>query len=869
MNITNISNLTATKATENKSKAKNPSYASFNNVKPDSFSFSGLQADNIIKFKQTAKTIHVVSFTGLNDPTPVAIQFKVRGVTRFQDDYEKVITGKCENSGKKKDSGNFSNEKTVGKQKLVLIKREQASIFPTWPNLPKSLDSVAPGSVSSKPINKLAASDWEDGKALKFNQAWDNGKTTISDPEFGQIGFVPDELEEKLKEIGQDYTSPQRRLQNFRLELSNLVAGTTKGAKTTGVRVNLIYIGKDPEVKEKVEKVFNEILNDEKSNDMVFLYQQKVNPDQVLEKIFENDKINNNVKASEEAKMAITNIVDVIDDPENQNFLFIGHSKPDGDTSGCVLGLESAVHYKYPNKNVDCAIDDKIPGLFRTKLPGIEEIKRPFGKNKIIRMNQTIEQLKLEGSKSAMEKIEILEDEKKSLSNPANLISRNKKYDVIVLMDIPTPKRFTDEFKEQIEGAKKVIYIDHHPHRLSEWQEAKDVTGIDMEQIHKNGLAWVADAVPAATQQIAIIAKKLIPDMGEQKYKDLSKDKQEKLDAFVASTVVGMSTDTGSFTRTANLLPEHMSLPAQQRPNFMPEGLSKWLMGLSDKINKKWLREEISYDIPDTKIPNLDETSRDQMVGFAEDGKRVFENLSLGVMEVNYDDMFTVWKSAMKSDKILQKNFNEKTEFLDIQNAFKGSEVMGLFRSDPAKRPPEKKDYKGKFDNDRIAVLICQDKKAGELDEKYNLATQNGLRLSFRSGGGSDHGELLANLFAGGGHGGASGGRVDLPGVEIDSKLSVTINGKKETNSKAIYNTLRSNVDVRNDKKLSDSEKYDATAKIELAIDKSGKTCTELIEAMTTEIRKDCDEVSYQKPKNSKNGKQSFRGNFFLDQKVS
>ena len=841
--ITDISKVNTPKVAPSKKETINQPYASFNNIKHDTFSFTGVKADNIIKFKQTAKTMSVVSFTGLNDPTPVAIQFKVRGVTRLQDEYG----SDAQESKSSNQSKNSNNNRRMGNQKNK----------PWMANTSNDQDS------KPKSINQLADSNWKDGKLLQIKE-----DKRILDPEFGLIGFIPEEVASKLKELGAEYTSPEKRDKNFRLELSNMIAGTTKGAKTTGLRVNLIYTGNDKALKAKVDESFNGILNDKDCNELVFLYQPKADPNEVLAKIFENNAISGNAKATAVAKTAINNIVDAIDDPNNKNILLIGHCKPDGDTSGCVIGMESAIHYKHPEKNIDCAIDDKLPGLFRHKLPGVEEIKRPFGKNKIAKMNQAIEQLKAEGSTAAQEKIEILEDEKEALSNPQHLISRNKKYDVVILMDIPTPKRFTDEFKEQIEGAKKVIYIDHHPHRFNEWQDAKDETGIDMAQIHKNGLAWIAEAVPAATEQIVIIAKKIIPELGTQKYKDLSQDKKEKLDAFVAGTVVGMSTDTSAFTRTANLLPEHMGLPVQQRPNFMPEGLSKWLMGLSDKIDKKWLREEITYDIPDTKVPDLDATSREKMVKYADEGKQVFKDLSLGVLEVDYDKMFDVWKSARKSDKFEHKK--DLTEFLDIQNSFKQSEVMGLFKSDPSKRPSDPNDYVGDYDDDRIAVLICQDKKEGELDEKYSIATQNGLRLSFRSAGGSDHGELIANLFGGGGHGGASGGRVDLPGVTIDSKLAVLINGRKETDSKVIYGTLRKNVDVRNDNSLSDDEKLDETAKVSLVMDDSGRTCTDLIESISTEIR-DNQEA---KPKSTfvkknNNKPTSFRGLSFLDKKVS
>ncbi len=75
-------------------------------------------------------------------------------------------------------------------------------------------------------------------------------------------------------------------------------------------------------------------------------------------------------------------------------------------------------------------------------------------------------------------------------------------------------------------------------------------------------MAWIADAVPAAAQMVGILASKMLPDLNrigknEVKADEIYKtpEQQDKLRAFVASTVTGMYTDTGSFTRTANLLP--------------------------------------------------------------------------------------------------------------------------------------------------------------------------------------------------------------------------------------------------------------------------------------------------------------------------
>lgn len=50
------------------------------------------------------------------------------------------------------------------------------------------------------------------------------------------------------------------------------------------------------------------------------------------------------------------------------------------------------------------------------------------------------------------------------------------------MLDIPTPKRFSGGFKDYIENSDKQIYIDHHPHKINEWIDAKETTGVDMEK---------------------------------------------------------------------------------------------------------------------------------------------------------------------------------------------------------------------------------------------------------------------------------------------------------------------------------------------------------------------------------------------------
>ncbi len=814
------------------------------NCNPISDKFDISPATNIISFtgnnfayRQNANVIHYISFTGLNDPDkiqPIGIQMRVSGVQRNQTN-------------------------SIDPNAKMNYRKDKNGFIIPQPNS----------------VNKLANSDWKDGDNLKFKlktiyKPEPLSTASLSYKNLGDIGRVPDQIFPKI----QSFLNNPDYCDDIKFTLSNAIAGTTKGAPTIGLRANMLYYGKDPEKREKIEQAFNEILNDPDCKKKAMVYQPKTSPDEVLKLIFDHEtEKTKDPKSAEKMTEVINNILKEIENPENKKILLVGHCKPDGDTLGCILGFKNAIELKYPDKNqkhVDCAIDDKIPGLFRHKLPGIDGgIKRALNPEREENLGDEITQLQdRPESEVVNSEIEILQDEltdMKKVKKEGNTLGLKDKYDVVVLFDVPTPQRFSGAFKRYLQDAKKVIYIDHHPHRANEWLEAKEETGIDIPKIKKDNLFWVADAVPAATQMVGILASKMLPVLNKIGNDEIKADKvfktqdmQDKFKAFVASVVAGMSTDTGSFLRTANLLPQHMLMPAQQRPNFMPEGMSKWLMAstysLHESIDKKWLHDEISYDIKDKKLPNLPLTARETMLKHAIKGKSTFETLGLGIVQVDYDDMFDVWSLARKTEKYESKT--AETTFLDIQNAFKYSEVMNILRGDPTAHgetpvnlqasPVEKaaqQDYTSIFDEDRIAVLICQDKKKGFLDEKLNLAEQNGLRLSFRSQDGSIWAEVLALLFNGGGHGGASGGRVDLPEIDLETPLGVEINGKKVKNPAVIFEKLHENYKIINDPTKTEEEKTDELVKIKVVPDKNGLTCANLIKNIVVEIRKTQTEV--------------------------
>jgi len=718
-------------------------------------------------------------------------------------------------------------------------------------------------------VLRLADSNWRDGETLIYSVAQSDKSTSInlSHPVYGNIGRVPDEV------AGEILPMLENNKGAFKFELSNVIAGTSKGAATVGLRVNLKCVSSDPKVKAHAKNTFDALLNSKNYSvaKNVMLYQPAVSPEQILKRMLQVESEEKDLNAAREIKEAIDNIADEIKKPENDRILILGHSKPDGDTLGSMIALKTAIKSTYPQKNIDCAVDDKIPGLFRKKLPGINEVKRPYNPEKIASLKSSIKKLEQTGSPTAFEQAELLKKDLKELENPRNLFDASplfgkdkKKYDLVITVDVPTPQRFTGAFKDYIQESKNQIYIDHHPLRIDEWDSQKDVTGLDVKKIKEDGLALICDSVPAAAQLVGVVADKagMLDGMFANRPEDAKK--------FAASVITGISTDTGSFTRTANLLPQHSKMPVQQRPNYYPEGMSKWFVNKFDKrsgVDKKWLRENITYDIPDVNISKIssdysDNSPRELMLQYAIDGREMYPELGLGIINVDYEQMYDVFDRSLKQDSDIT--------LLDVQNGFKYSEVMGALKSNPqdsaqiASADPLStiagQTYTSKYDEDRIAVLVIQDRKKGLMTENSEVASQNGLRLSFRSSNTSDHAELLASLFGGGGHGGASGARVDLPNVDIDTPLIVKINGKVENDAEKIYQTIRKNYNIMHDSSIDVNKRAGMCSKVKVDLaeyGQEGRTVSQLIQDVTQEIRtKETDVAMRQASQN----KLSFRG---------
>ena len=728
----------------------------------------------------TQGNITKITFKGrLKNPTPPAIQMKVRGVSHHQKAPEGV-------------KDNFIDRN----------------------------------------VEKLANSNWIDEKRLSFSiqKFGENEKILLFDPKYGEIGRVPDEISPYLIKL------LKRHGKDFRFQLSNVIAGTTKGAPTIGLRVNLLYTGKDPKIREKADRAFDFLLNSDDRGvaDVIMPYQEKTSPKEILTRIFDIEEEANGTQTAKNILKTIECISNEINNPENKNILLLGHCLPDGDTLGCVLGMHAAIKSTYPNKNVKCSVDDKIPGLYRDKLPGINEVKRPYSLKSIQELEKNIAKLKAQ-PKSAIvrQQIKVYENELKELRknetyfDPEVKEGENPtKFDLVILMDIPSPSRFSEAYKNYIQNAGKVIYIDHHPYHYDEWSNSEEKFGIDMEQIKEDNLSLIVPSIPAATQLVTVVsdkAKMLRTTLANQEY-----SKQ-----FVAGIISGTSSDTGCFTRSANLTPEDIQKPVKQRPNFKPEGMAKWLIAQLDKnINKKWLREKIVYDIPDTHSTMNSNSAREKMIEYAKNSQVIYPKEGIGFVNITYEQMYEIWEEARKTDK--------KTTLIDIQNSFKYSEVMGALRDAPDKGPKNSaiESYASPYEEDKIAVLIIQDKEKGRLDSNSKLAEKNGIRMSFRSKEGTIYAELLASLFNGGGHGSAAGARIDLDGINIESKISVEINGKVERNPEMIYKALMKNYAIKNSSTLTDSEKIESSYKFNIISDEQGENIPEIIDNITKYIRK-------------------------------
>ncbi|MBR2525203.1 DHH family phosphoesterase [bacterium] len=734
---------------------------------------------NTIGIERQGKNLHV-SFTGnFQNPVDTGIQFKISGVTRHQ----KGMAG-------------------------------------------------AHAAATDDNLVKLAKSDWKDGKKLDYTYNEMYKKITLTDPQFGEIGTVPSSVAESFMNI------INTDKDNFQFELSNVTGGVTSDFPIIAAKANLKYTGNDPKVRENAQNAFNALIDSKDAN--VSPYQPDFTPKQVLEKIFDVEGKRNGLGEVRKIKDAVDTIVKEIKDPKNKNILILGHCSPDGDTVGCVIGMKAAIQGAYPDRVVDASIDDDIPNSF-SKVPGVEDIKRPYNAKAVNSVKKNIQMLERSTEPAAQKQIETLNKELERLTDKSKLFDPNtvdgkdaKKYDLVIMLDTPTEGRSSRAFKPYFENAGKSIFIDHHPLKQAEWANSKANLGFDMNKTIQDKLALVVDSVPAATQIVTAVCEKA-GMLGE-----MFKNSAENAKKFVAGIIAGTQTDTCGFKNQANYHPSEARLPQSQKANYYPEGMSNYLMHkLDGDIDKKWMRENLFYELPNQPLTN-NLGPKDAVLKMALRGREMYPEIGLGMMSVRYAVMDNILQEAKKQD--------ENVQMTDVYNSFKNCEVMAALKTNPMFSRPnpnpvtdaEKaaETYRSPYDSDRVAVFMAQNQVEGSINKFSQIADKNMISFSFRSGGETNAAQVLAAVFGGGGHAAAAGANLSMKGLDFKSKLVVKVDGNV-ADAKAIYEAANNNVNVSNNNKINfrDKAKMMKKIQIEMSQDGTGRTCSELIKDVLTEMR--------------------------------
>jgi nanoRNase/pAp phosphatase (c-di-AMP/oligoRNAs hydrolase) len=651
----------------------------FNSVKADTVQLKG--KDYLIK--KAGKLLHIISFTGKPELPVYGIKTKVRGVTRYQKNCQKLLESNWQDGDsivlRKKPGKSGLNLEFIHPQFGTLgripdeVSPKIAALLDEGHKFNVELSDVVGGSIGAPTIglrmnikydiegdakinnmsvygtfkNKVNAEkllkDGKIGDQLVI-KPYSKGLDVIH-PKFGKVGEVFADDVDRIKDAVKDGT--------YKATINAISKGSKKYPDMIFVKYNFVNTagGQLKNVPEEVSKAFKELTTDPETKHMTFPYQPIETPDKLVDLLF--------------PKPVVNNIIDEIN--KAKSILLVGHKSPDGDTLGCVLGLNASL--KKIGKDVSCCVDDDITGLFRHKLVGLDE------------------------------------NIKKAKDLP------DKKYDLVIIMDTPTPMRIGGASK-YIKEANKVVFLDHHPKRIDEWKDSISETGVDLEKIEKQGLLWVRDDIPAAAEMAASLAFKILP---EKVLNSLSvKEKQE----IAIPLVTGMMTDSGNFARGADK---------------KIESLAKYMMEWAG-FGKKLLRDGLNYNIPTE--------AREKMIKYSQDSVLKEDDIAYGSLQIPYDKFIDVYNTAKKDDPDVIKQ--------DVINEFKFSEVFSSLRTDPKT-----------YDDDKIAVSMIQ--KAVKEVEGEDVIT-----ISLRSGQGSDYSQKIASEFGGGGHGAASGATV--LGHKLDTK---------------------------------------------------------------------------------------------------
>lgn len=672
--------------------------------------FSGLTTDtiNFSKPKSSTKKIgnilHVTSFTGRSEFPIYGVKSKVIGVKRHQKGLKKLEASNWKDGDpliltrtnydnlwvNHPEYGNFGKipPKVAGKliplmDKGYKFKCELAEVIGGYVGAPTlSLrvniicDDDGENTIGNVSIDKTWADAYKEQALEAYNKAKMGDKLDIIDnkgvleihhPSIGLLGEVPGKYSQC---IIQNVKNGEFEATLSKIEKNNedivYLKFDYKSTKTFN----------ESEKKEMIKDITNvarDIVTDDKSRDFAFLYQPLEEPEEIIKTLVDDAPTINAI--SKEIKKA-------------NKILVVGHSSPDGDSIGCVLGLGNAL--KHINKDVDFCIDDDIPGLFRNNLPGLGLFKD----NALFKYASKCFSLIFNNK---------LYDDDQKLKKARDL-DPDKNYDLVIVMDTPTPKR-TGEIKHFIKNKDtQLIVIDHHPLRQFEWDADKENTGIDLNEVREKKLLWVNDQVAAASELIAALIQNIVP----KQVLDTMPEKEKK--EIAIPLVTGMMTDSGGFMRGAD---------------HKLESFAKYLMKWAG-FDKKWLRENVSYNIPKEARKLMYDTNAIKII---EEKK-----FSYGSLQVPYSHLLKIYEEAKKHDKDVIKK--------DIVNEFKYSGAFSKLR-----------------DSNKIAVLLTQG-KTKELDG------EDVISISVRSEDKSNYAMQIAENFGGGGHGAASG--ASISGIKLE-----------------------------------------------------------------------------------------------------
>ena len=621
-----------------------------------------------------------------------------------------------------------------------------------------------------------------------------------------QIGFIDFDIRDHLYD--DMYNNPD----DYKIELASIMK--VPNGKHTGLQARINYIGEN---RVKVSEIFNDIYEDSDCAPIIYPPSTPQSPESILKTTLKYEEQINGTQAKNDMDFIVNSIAKEIKSDKNKNILILGHKDPDGDCIACVLGMKNAIELMGKNKNVDCSIDDRIPLLFGF-VPGIKQIKMPEKASLINSLDASIKKSEADNSNSSILK-KIRTNIEKNIKN----LPEQKKYDLVILMDVAAPSRLGYKYAKYIDPQKtKIIFIDHHPKRLSEWEKDKNKTNIDMKKVNSDHLSWIADRVPAAAILVSAIAGKLNPQLNDKNVYDKSSSHEKSLIKNMAVAILtGVHTDTSSYSRSGNLYTEDMLLPRYERPKYNPAGVAKWFSMITDHtVTRNYIESQL--DTQDYKLKKIKNIMKETLPEKCHRN----EKLQLNYMKIEKEYLDDLWlKCAQDYPEVTFKD------------------VIGLIKYSSAFRSLKRVDTYGKrrdsipYD-DSIAYIITQSAKKDEINSNCKISSADTISFSFRSKRGTNHAAILASLFEGGGHGAAAGGRILGKEINFDTKLLVLVNGKVEKSPKVILEALNKNFEVEHSSLPEEDKKIKTIKVVKSPFSSEGKKATELIEDIVREIRK-------------------------------